>query len=168
MTVPPAAKGRKQRLVRRDAPDDLLLVIRATPASRALAVEKIAEDAELSARIYLVELRQGERQLLYGVSVFAHRAGHELTEVLDRFPFAPMFIEAPVGVIRSAGCDVIATGENPDHFDVQLIPGVGERDAPPSRRELRAAAAQLLDAAGELRPNPSYAGGADDQSEVNE
>lgn len=61
-----------------------------------------------------------------------------------------------------AGFEVVPTGADADHFDVQLIAGVTERDAPPSEAEVREAATRLLDAAGELQPNPSYAGGTGD------
>ena len=69
-----------------------------------------------------------------------------------------MFVEAPVGTVRAAGFEVVPTGTDADHFDVQLIAGVAGPDVLPSEAELRAAATRLLDAAGELQPNPSYAG----------
>jgi hypothetical protein len=96
------------------------------------------------------------RELLYGISVFAHGAGQDPRGVLDRFRAAPMFVEAPVGAIRAAGFEVVPTGTGADHFDVQLIVGVTEADAPPSEREVREAATRVLDVAGEMRPNPFY------------
>jgi hypothetical protein len=160
VTVPPAPRGRKRRLVRpEDVPDDLLLVIRAMPADRSAAVEEMVDRAQLSASVYVFE-QSGKWHLLYGVSVFAHRPGRDATDVLRRFPRAPMFVEAPVGAVRAAGFEVVPTGTDGDHFDVQLIAGVAEPDAPPSEAEVRAAATRLLDAAGEWRPNPSYAGEA--------
>ena len=159
MTVPPPPRGRKTRLVRpEDPPGDLLLVIRATPTNRTDAVAKMALDAQLSAELYVLELSDGRRELLYGVSVFAHREGVELQEVLDRFRASPMFVEAPVGVIRAAGFEVIPTGTSTDHFDVQLIAGMTEADSPPADLKVRTAAARLLDAAGEMLPNPFYTG----------
>lgn len=158
--MPPASRGRKRRIVRpEDVPDDLLLVIRAMPANRSAAVEEMVDRAQLSASVYVVE-QSGKWHLLYGVSVFAHRPGRDATDVLRRFPRAPMFVEAPVGAVRAAGFEVVPTGSDADHFDVQLIAGVAEPDAPPSEAEVRAAATRLLDAAGEWRPNPSYAGEA--------
>ncbi len=158
MTAPPP-RGRKTRLVRpEDVPDDLLLVIRAMPAQRSAAVEEMVDRAQLSASVYVVE-QSGRRHLLYGASVFARRSGGDATDVLRRFPRAPMFVEAPVGTVRAAGFEVVPTGTDADHFDVQLIAGVAEPDVLPSEAELRAAATRLLDAAGELQPNPSYAGG---------
>jgi hypothetical protein len=160
VTVPPAPRGRKRRLVRpEDVPDDLMLVIRAMPDNRSAAVEEMVDRAQLSASVYVVE-QSGKWHLLYGVSVFAHRPGRDATDVLRRFPRAPMFVEAPVGAVRAAGFEVVPTGSDADHFDVQLVDGVAELDAPPSEAEVRAAAIRLLDAAGEWRPNPSYAGEA--------
>lgn len=165
MTVPPAPRGRKTRLVRPgDVPDDLMLVIRAVPANRSAAVEEMADRAQLSASVYVVE-QSGKWCLLFGVSVFAHRLGRDATDVLRRFPRAPMFVEAPVGTVRAAGFEVVPTGTDADHFDVQLIAGVAEPDAPPSEAEVRAAATRLLDTTGEWRPNPSYAGEAGERFE---
>jgi hypothetical protein len=76
-----------------------------------------------------------------------------------------MFVEAPVGTVRAAGFEVVPTGTDADHFDVQLIAGVVEPDAPPSEAEVRAAATRLLDTTGEWRPNPSYAGEAGERFE---
>jgi hypothetical protein len=70
-----------------------------------------------------------------------------------------MFVEAAVGVIRGVGFEVLPTGTDTDHFDVQLISGVAEADAPPSEQHVRVAANRLLDAAAPIRPNPSYAVG---------
>ena len=136
-----------------------MLVIRAMPDNRSAAVEEMVDRAQLSASVYVVE-QSGKWHLLYGVSVFAHRPGRDATDVLRRFPRAPMFVEAPVGAVRAAGFEVVPTGSDADHFDVQLVDGVAELDAPPSEAEVRAAAIRLLDAAGEWRPNPSYAGAA--------
>ena len=157
MTIPPSPGRRKRRLVRPEGPpDDLLLVIRAMPVSRSAAVDQMVEDAEFSARLYVLEGEGGGRELLYGISVFAHGASQDPRGVLDRFRAAPMFVEAPVGAIRAAGFEVIPTGTGADHFDVQLIVGVTEADPPPSERDVRDAATRVLDVAGEMRPNPFY------------
>ena len=142
-----------------------MIVIRATPNSRTEAAEQIADSASLSARVYVIELAEGIRHVLFGVSVFAHPDGQDVSTVLDRFAAAPMFVEAPVGALRRAGFEVLPTGENPNHYDIQLLGGVTEDEPTPSDEVIRAAAARLLDAAGDLRPNPSYAGSADNQSE---
>ncbi len=76
MTISPSPGRRKRRLVRPEGPsDDLLLVIRAMPVSRSAAVDQMVEVAEFSARLYVLEGEGGSRELLYGISVFAHGAG---------------------------------------------------------------------------------------------
>lgn len=166
MTVPTEPARRKRRLVRAgDAPDDLLLVIRAMPHDGVAALEEMVDLATLSAGRYVIERDDQRRELLYGVSVFAHREGQDLTEVLYRFPAAPMFVEAPVGMLRVSGFEVIPTGTEADHFDVQLIHGVSEAEEPPAEDDVRAAAARLLEAAGEMRANPSYSGSVGDLPE---
>lgn len=62
-----------------------------------------AEDAELSGRQYVVEVDPGSRQVLYGVSVFAHRSGVDVAVVVDRFTGAPSYLEVAVGDLRVAG-----------------------------------------------------------------
>lgn len=154
----PPSRGRKHRVLRpAETPDDLLVVIRATPASRDAALSSIAADARLSSKVYCVAVAD-HRVVLYGVSVFAHRRGTELAEVLARFPGAPAYVQARVGVLRAAGFEVLPTGTNPEHFDVQLISHVEEGAREPDDIDLFAAAVRLLDAAGETRPNPAYAG----------
>lgn len=161
MAIPPSARGRKNRLVREgESVDDLLLVIRATPTDPDGAVAEMAEDAELSGRQYVVGVDPGPREVLYGVSVFAHRSGVDIAVVVDRFTGAPSYLEVAVGDLRASGFAVHATGTNPDHFDIQLIAGVDESDPEVPTSELQAAAARVLAIGGPLRPNPSYAGGA--------
>lgn len=159
MAMPPSARGRKSRLVRAgETPHDLLLVIRATPADREAAVDEMVEDAELSARQYVVEAVSGSREVLYGVSVFARRPGVGIAAVLDRFTGAPAYLEVAAGVLRGAGFEVYPTGTNADHFDVQLIGGVREDDPAASSSDLHQAAVQVLAVGGSLKPNPAYAG----------
>jgi hypothetical protein len=134
-----------------------MLVIRATPANPLAAVEEMVDQAILSSYRYVIEAEDASRELLYGVSVFAHRDGQDLTDVLYRFSAAPMFVEAAVVVIRGIGFEVLPTGTDADHFDVQLISGVTEADVPPSEDDVRVAADRLFNAAAPIRPNPSYA-----------
>lgn len=136
-------------------------MIRATPRSRLQAADQIADSASLSAGVYVIELPDGRRELLFGVSVFARPTGQDLSVILDRFAAAPMFVEAAVGTLRHAGFDVIPTGENPSHYDIQLLPGITEDQPAPSDELIRAAAEHLLDVAGDPQPNPSYAGDSD-------
>lgn len=119
----------------------------------------MAEDAELSARQYVVEAVPGVREVLYGVSVFARPPGVNIAAVLERFTGAPAYVEVAIGALRTAGLAVLATGANVDHFDIQLLGGVHESDPAASTEDLRAAAARVLAVGGPLRPNPAYAGG---------
>ena len=135
-----------------------MFVVRAMPAVLEVAARSISEDAELSAEIYLLDLGDGNRELLYGVSVFAHRPGVEVSEVLARFPSAPSYAETSAGQLRAAGFPVHATGSNPDHYDVQLAPGVTETGTPPAPADVMIEARRLIEIAGGPRPSPSYAG----------
>lgn len=144
--------------------DDLLLVIRAAPATRPECLADLVTDALRSGRLYAVADASGLRQVLFGVSVFARRPGVAPVEVLARFDAAPAYLEASVGSLRRAGFDVLPTGVNPDHYDVQLVPGQREEDLEPVAA-IRSGAERLVAVAGDLRPNPAYAGGAGQSSE---
>lgn len=158
MAIPPKARGRKRRLVRAgETPHDLLLVVRATPADRSGAVNEIAEDAELSARQYVVEDASGITNMLFGVSVFAHRTGVAIVDVLARFVGAASYFEVTVGALRAGGFEVLPTGANVDHFDIQLLIGI-EENTVSSSADLRGSAERLLAIVGPLKPNPAYAG----------
>jgi homogentisate 1,2-dioxygenase len=139
------------------------VVIRASPASRVGAAEDIAEAARLSGEVYVVERGDGFREVLYGVSVHARRPGAD-PDVLQRFTAAPAYLAAPVGRLRAAGFPVLPTGAHPDHFDVQLVAGQGEAD-PVTDEAIMAAAWRLVGAAGDLQPNPFYAGAGDESPE---
>lgn len=161
MNVPASPRRRKVRLVREEsAPDDALMVLRAAAPDRPRTLRNAVLDATESGATYVVDRGGGRREVLYGISVFACRAGREPEEILSAFPLSPHHLELTVGQIREAGFDVIATGTNPDHYDVQLVPGRFEGDHPETTaEELRGAVARLLWAAGDLKANPAYAGG---------
>jgi hypothetical protein len=165
--VTDAPKGPGRRKVRHvrpgDVPHDLVVVIRASPPGRAGAAEDIAEAARLSSEVYVVEHEDGFREVLYGVSVYARRPGAD-PDVLQRFKAAPAYLAAPVGRLRAAGFPVLPTGTQPDQFDVQLVPGRGERDLV-TDEAITAAARRLVNAAGDLHPNPFYAGAGDESPE---
>jgi hypothetical protein len=146
-----------------DVPHDLVVVIRASPASRAGAAEDVAEAARVSGEVYVVEHEDGFREVLYGVSVYARRPGAD-PDVLQRFKTAPAYLAAPVGRLRAAGFPVLPTGTHPDHFDVQLVAGQGEGD-PVTDETIVAAAWRLVDLAGDLQANPFYAGAGDESPE---
>jgi hypothetical protein len=137
-------------------PDDLLVVLRATPLDVDQAVAEIAEDAGESASVYVVTF-DDRTELLHGVSVFAQRDGIGVNLVLERFAYAPTYCSARVGDLRRAGFDVLPTGANRDHFDVQLIPGRSVDDRPADRVALLGAARRMVQVAGDLLPNPAYA-----------
>lgn len=84
------------------------------------------------------------------------------------FALTPSYLEACVGTLRGSEFEVLSTGENPDHFDIQLVQGVTEDVEPVAPCELVVAPRRLVDAAGDLHANPSYAGDADEMSEHEE
>jgi hypothetical protein len=152
-------RRRKLRMLREgDIPDDLVLVIRASPATRQECIADIVADALRSGRIYAVADSRGRRQVLFGISVFARRPGVALVQVLARFDAAPAYLEAVVGSLRDAGFDVLPTGVNPDHYDVQLVPGQGEETwshSPPSGRQ-RSGSWRLRGVSGRTRRTLEY------------
>jgi hypothetical protein len=137
-------------------PDDLLVVLRATPSDVDEAISEIADDAGESANVYVVTI-DGRTELLHGVSVFAQRDGVGVNLVLERFAYAPRYCSARVGDLRGAGFEVLPTGANPDHFDVQLIPSRSVDGGPADRVSLLGAARRMVQVAGDLLPNPAYA-----------
>lgn len=142
-----------------ETPNDLVLLIRASPATRSESVADLVADATRSGRLYVLTDASGRREVLFGVSVFARRPGVAPIEVLARFDAAPAYLEASVRKLREAGFGVVPTGVNPDHYDIQLVGGQREDDLEPLAA-IRAAAERLVEAAGDLRPNPAYAGGS--------
>jgi hypothetical protein len=137
-------------------PDDLLVVLRASPTDVDEAVDEVAEDAEESANVYVVTI-SGRTELLHGVSVFAQRDGLGANLVLERFAYAPRYCSARVGDLRRMGFEILPTGANLDHFDVQLVPGRSVEDGPADPTALLSAARLMIQVAGELLPNPAYA-----------
>lgn len=155
--MPPKARGRKSRLLRPgETPDDRLLVIRATPANADGAADEIVEDAVLSARQYVIEATPGIREVLYGISVFARRPGVDIGVVVERFTGAAAYFEVAVGALRAVGFEIHPTGTNPDHYDIQLISGMHERDPEVPGNDVRRAATGVLGAGDPLQPNPAY------------
>ena len=153
-------KRRKSRLLRDELPAaDALVVLRAAAADREHTIRNAVEDAVDSGATYVIMRPDGNREVLYGISVFAQRQGVGVGEVLRLFPRSPSFFRVSVAAIRTAGFEVLPTGSNPDHYDVQLLPDRFEGvDPEGGREELRGAVLRLLLTAGELHPNPAYAG----------
>lgn len=81
--------------------------------------------------------------------------------MLRRFGGSPFYVEVSVGELRTAGFAVLATGSNTDHFDILLIEGRESREPLLPLSAVVDAAHRLLAASGEMRRNPSYAGGTD-------
>lgn len=161
MTVRPSPRRRKLRMLRPgEPPEGTTLLVRAAPVSVDEAVLDIAEDALESAEIYEVDRPIGGRVALYGVSVFALWPGRAPVDVLRRFASSPYHLQARAADVRAAGFDVLATGSNPDHFDVLLVDGRAPEELLLPLAPLVAAARRLVDACGELRPNPAYSGGS--------
>jgi hypothetical protein len=140
-----------------DLPGDQQVVLRATLGDITSTVLDIVDAALQSARTYVLE-REGVRLLLFGVSVFAVR-DDEVLPVLSRFAMAPGFVRVVVGTLRDAGFEVLPTGTNPEHFDIQLVRGRGESDFDVGETVdlVTAAAEQLMAIAGPIEPNPAYA-----------
>lgn len=160
MTPPPSPRRRKVRMLRPEGPpDDVTLLIRATPASVDEAIVDMAEDALESAAVYEVDRPGGERVALYGVSVFARPPGVPPVDVLRRFASSPYYLEASAGAVRSVGFDVLPTGASAAHFDVLLVDGCRPDEPLLSLAEVQAAAQRLVALCGEAQPNPAYPGG---------
>jgi len=159
MTPPPSPRRRKLRMLRDgDLPEDDMLLIRAAPATVDETVLDIAETALDSADTYVVEGPDGQPVALYGVSVFIRPQGSAPAVLLRRFAGSPFYLEASVREIRASGFDLLATGAKPDHFDVLLVSDRIPTEPLLSLAEIEDAARRLVEACGELHPNPSYAG----------
>ena len=57
-----------------EEPGDLVVVVRAAPATVAETVEDMVTAAEFSAEAYVVVRHAGTRELQYGISVYARRS----------------------------------------------------------------------------------------------
>lgn len=149
-----------------EEPGDLVVVVRAAPATVAEAVEDMVTAAEFSAETYVVERADASRELLYGVSVYARRPEAE-GDVLSRFIASPGYFEVSVGLLTATGFPVLPTGTDPDHYDVQLVPGRLEPD-PADSALVAWAVSRLVARAGDLHPNPFYAGGGEHSLEASQ
>jgi hypothetical protein len=144
-------------------PDDSVVVLRAAPTDRERVLRNLIDDATDSAATYVVLRPDGSREILFGVSVFALPLGRSVADALSRFRSAPGYLRATVGAFRHAGFEVWPTGANPDHYDVQLLPGHIEGLQEPTLDELREAAARLLATGGDVVSNPDYPGESEDE-----
>jgi hypothetical protein len=143
---------------------DNLVVLRAAAQDPTRTLRNLVLDASGSGRTYAVERSDGRREILYGISVYAQCEGQEVENVLRRFAQAPRYAAFSVGEIGAAGFEVIPTGTNPDHYDVQLIGDRFEGEpAEATDEELRAAAVRLLSTARQVASNPAYADSSEDE-----
>lgn len=157
-------RRRKLRSVRDEARvDDRVELVRAVPVGGQRALRTAALDAAESGRTYVIQGPSGVREVLYGLSVYAVRGPGGIAAVMERFRQAPMVAVVTAGALRRAGFDLIATGSNPDHYDVQLLPGWLEEVTEATDEELHVAVARFLDVAGPLHPNPAYADDVEDR-----
>jgi len=161
MTIPPSTGRRKTRFLRDEAPpDDLVVVVRAAGLDLEGTLADMVRDARYSGDTYSIERTVGQREILFGVSVFAVGQAMTVAEVLEKFSASPHYLAMTVGQLRTSGFEVIPTGTTANHYDVQLVSGIA---ADASSRtiddnELASKAVRVLELAGTLRPNPAYTG----------
>ncbi|HUP75646.1 MAG TPA: hypothetical protein VM282_21590 [Acidimicrobiales bacterium] len=157
MTTPTGPGRRKARLIR-DEPlaGDALVVLRAAAADRSRTLRNAIADATESGLTYVIVRADGTREVLYGLSVFAQRSDRTVADTLRTFTWAPHFLRFTAGEIRAGGFELFATGANPDHYDIAVLPGRSEHDPTPTPAELLEAVDHLLAIAGQLHPNPAY------------
>jgi hypothetical protein len=136
-------------------PNDLTVLLRAGAATATETLADMVLDARFTAAVYDIE-RGGDREALFGISVFAQRVGRRVDDVLERFPSAPTYLVTTVGVVRRLGFVVLASGANPDHYDVQLVDGVDGASVETVTDDMIAATARRLLDAADSRPNPAY------------
>ena len=120
----------------------------------------MVRDARYSGESYALEGDAGEREVLFGVSVFAVAPDTTVAKVLEKFSASPHYLAVTVGQLRSSGYPVVPTGTATNHFDIQLVSGI-QADVPArfvEDGELASKAATVVELAGALRPNPAYTG----------
>jgi hypothetical protein len=84
--------------------------------------------------------------------------------VLHRFSRAPCYLAVTVADLRTAGLEVIATGTNPDHYDVQLVAGRFDDDTSDDPEDQqRGAAGRFRWASSSPATNPAYAGDPEEE-----
>lgn len=161
VSIPASTGRRKTRFVRdEDPPHDLLVVVRAAGFDIDGALADMVRDARYSGESYALAGVGGDREVLFGVSVFAVERDTTVAKVLERFSASPRYLAVTVGQLRSAGYPVVPTGTVANHFDIQLVSGI-PADAPArfvEDGELASKAATVVELAGPPRANPAYTG----------
>jgi hypothetical protein len=158
VSIPASTGRRKTRFVRdEDPPDDLVVVVRASGFDLDGALADMVRDARYSGESYALEGIGGDREVLFGVSVFAVERHTTVAKVLEKFSASPRYLALTVGELRSAGYPVVPKGTVSNHFDIQLVSGAPS-DVPArvvEDGELVSKAATVVALAGPLRPNPA-------------
>lgn len=161
VSIPASTGRRKTRFVRdEDPPDDLIVVVRAAGFDIDGTLADMVRDARYSGESYALDVGGGDREVLFGVSVFAVERDTTVGKVLEKFSESPRYLAVTVGKLRSAGYPVVATGTVANHFDIQLVSGI-PADVPAryiEDGELASRAVTVVELAGPLRPNPAYTG----------
>src|SRR6266851_2008359 len=102
MTIPPSTGRRKTRFLRDEAPpDDLVVVVRAAGLDLEGTLADMVRDARYSGDTYRIERTVGQREILFGVSVFAVGQAMTVPEVLEKFSASPHYLAMTVGQLRT-------------------------------------------------------------------
>ena len=161
VSIPASTGRRKTRFVRDEGPpDDLVVVVRAAGYDIDGTLADMVRDARYSGESYALEGVGGDREALFGVSVFAVERDSTVAKVLEKFSASPRYLAVTVGQLRAAGFPVLPTGTVANHFDIQLVSGI-PADVPArfvDEGELVSRAATVVELAGPLLPNPAYTG----------
>lgn len=114
MSIPASTGRRKTRFVRdEDPPDDLIVVVRAAGFDIDGTLADMVRDARYSGESYAIEGIGGDREVLFGVSVFAVERDTTVARVLEKFSASPRYLAVTVGQLRSAGYPVVRRGPFP-------------------------------------------------------
>jgi hypothetical protein len=86
VSIPASTGRRKTRFVRDEDPrDDLIVVVRAAGFDVDGSVADMVRDARYSGESYALEGSGGDREVLFGVSVFSVERDTTVAKVLERF-----------------------------------------------------------------------------------
>lgn len=164
MDLPSTPRRRRRRLVRPDAdPAEVLALLRAAPTDVEAIIADVLDGALWMAERY-VWAPHDTTELLFGVSLWELPALGAEAVVLARFPEVPTYLRYHPTTLEGAGLPLLAGGNDAQHWEAQLLPGVGEAvpdplEDPAVHFRLREAARDFVALGGEPQPNPAYHGG---------
>lgn len=93
VSIPASTGRRKTRFVRdEDPPDDLIVVVRAAGLDVDATLADMVRDARYSGESYALEGSGGDREVLFGVSVFAVERDTTVAKVLEKFSASPRYL----------------------------------------------------------------------------